>query len=31
MKREMYWFPYTKRTAKLLERLMVLMYGREKK
>jgi acyl-CoA reductase-like NAD-dependent aldehyde dehydrogenase len=31
MKRELYWFPFTKRNAKLLERLMVLMYGREKK
>ncbi|HEX4717363.1 MAG TPA: aldehyde dehydrogenase family protein [Thermoleophilaceae bacterium] len=31
MKREMYWFPFSKRNAKLLERLMVLMYGREKK
>src|SRR5436190_463881 len=31
MKREMYWFPFTNRNAKLLERLMVLMYGREKK
>ena len=27
-KREPYYFPYSKRTTKLLERLMVLMYGR---
>jgi acyl-CoA reductase-like NAD-dependent aldehyde dehydrogenase len=31
MKRELYWFPFTKRNAKLLERILVLMYGREKK
>src|SRR3954447_3977219 len=31
MKRELYWFPFTKRSAKILERAMVLMYGREKK
>jgi acyl-CoA reductase-like NAD-dependent aldehyde dehydrogenase len=31
MKRELYWFPSSKRTAKLLERIIVLMYGREKK
>src|SRR3954469_8173213 len=30
MKRELYWFPFTKRSAKLLERAMVLMYGRKK-
>jgi hypothetical protein len=29
MKRELYWFPFSKRNAKLLERLMVLMYGRK--
>jgi acyl-CoA reductase-like NAD-dependent aldehyde dehydrogenase len=29
MKRELYWFPFTKRNAKLLERLLVLMYGRK--
>jgi acyl-CoA reductase-like NAD-dependent aldehyde dehydrogenase len=28
-KRELYWFPFTKRNAKLLERLVVLMYGRK--
>src|SRR4051794_38160922 len=31
MKRELYWFPASKRTAKLLERIIVLLYGREKK
>jgi acyl-CoA reductase-like NAD-dependent aldehyde dehydrogenase len=31
MKRELYWFPFSKRTAKLLEGIIVLMYGREKK
>jgi acyl-CoA reductase-like NAD-dependent aldehyde dehydrogenase len=31
MKRELYWFPFTKRNAKLLERVLVWMYGREKK
>src|SRR3954451_19611850 len=31
MKRELYWFPFTKRNAKMLERIMVWMYGREKK
>jgi acyl-CoA reductase-like NAD-dependent aldehyde dehydrogenase len=31
MRRELYWFPSSKRTAKLLERIIVLMYGREKK
>ena len=31
MKRELYWFPFTKRNAKILERLLVWMYGREKK
>jgi acyl-CoA reductase-like NAD-dependent aldehyde dehydrogenase len=31
MKRELYWFPFSKRTAKILERIIVLMYGREKK
>src|SRR3954447_8091776 len=31
LKRELYWFPFSKRTAKLLERIIVLMYGREKK
>src|SRR5205085_293386 len=30
LKRELYWFPSSKRTAKLLERIIVLMYGREK-
>src|SRR3954468_4906269 len=30
-KRELYWFPFTKRSAKILERAMVLMYSREKK
>jgi acyl-CoA reductase-like NAD-dependent aldehyde dehydrogenase len=29
MKRELYWFPFSKRNAKLLERLLVLMYGRK--
>ena len=29
-KRELYWFPFTKRNAKLLERVLVLMYGRRK-
>jgi len=28
-KRELYWFPFTKRTSKLLERILVLMYGRK--
>jgi acyl-CoA reductase-like NAD-dependent aldehyde dehydrogenase len=31
MKRELYWFPFTKRSAKLLERILVWMYGREKR
>ncbi|HEX6714360.1 MAG TPA: aldehyde dehydrogenase family protein [Thermoleophilaceae bacterium] len=31
MKRELYWFPFTKRNAKILERILVFMYGREKK
>jgi Aldehyde dehydrogenase family len=31
MKRELYWFPFTKRNAKILERILVWMYGREKK
>src|SRR3954463_15348750 len=31
MKRELYWFPFSKRNAKILERLLVFMYGREKK
>jgi len=31
MKRELYWFPSSKRTAKILERILVLLYGREKK
>src|SRR5436305_881438 len=30
MKKELYWFPFNKRNAKLLERLLVLMYGRSK-
>jgi acyl-CoA reductase-like NAD-dependent aldehyde dehydrogenase len=30
-KRELYFFPYTRRATKLLERLVVLMYGRERK
>src|SRR4051812_5480958 len=30
MKRELYWFPFTKRNAKLLERILVFMYGRDK-
>jgi acyl-CoA reductase-like NAD-dependent aldehyde dehydrogenase len=30
MKKELYYYPYTKRSAKLLERLLVWMYGREK-
>jgi acyl-CoA reductase-like NAD-dependent aldehyde dehydrogenase len=29
MKRELYWFPFSKRNAKLLERVLVLMYGRK--
>jgi acyl-CoA reductase-like NAD-dependent aldehyde dehydrogenase len=29
-KKELYWFPFSKRTSKLLERLLVLMYGRRK-
>jgi acyl-CoA reductase-like NAD-dependent aldehyde dehydrogenase len=29
MKREMYYFPYSKRGTKMLERLLVLMYGRK--
>jgi acyl-CoA reductase-like NAD-dependent aldehyde dehydrogenase len=29
MKRELYWFPFSKRNAKLLERALVLMYGRK--
>jgi acyl-CoA reductase-like NAD-dependent aldehyde dehydrogenase len=28
-KRELYWFPFSKRNAKLLERVLVLMYGRK--
>jgi acyl-CoA reductase-like NAD-dependent aldehyde dehydrogenase len=31
MKRELYWFPFSKRNSKLLERILVWMYGREKK
>src|SRR5881392_1400479 len=31
MKRELYWYPFTKRNAKILERILVWMYGREKK
>jgi acyl-CoA reductase-like NAD-dependent aldehyde dehydrogenase len=31
MKKELYWFPFTKRNAKILERILVWMYGREKK
>src|SRR6476661_503944 len=30
MKRELYWFPFTKRNAKILERVLVWMYGRDK-
>lgn len=30
MKRELYWFPFSKRNAKILERVLVLMYGRRK-
>jgi acyl-CoA reductase-like NAD-dependent aldehyde dehydrogenase len=30
LKRELYWFPFTKRNAKLLERYIVLLYGRRK-
>jgi acyl-CoA reductase-like NAD-dependent aldehyde dehydrogenase len=30
MKKELYWFPFTKRSSKLLERLLVMMYGRDK-
>src|SRR4051812_15580625 len=30
-KREIYWFPFTKRNAKLLERVLVLLYGRKKR
>jgi acyl-CoA reductase-like NAD-dependent aldehyde dehydrogenase len=29
MKRELYWFPFSKRNAKMLERVLVLMYGRK--
>src|SRR4051795_7979719 len=29
MKRELYWFPFTKRNSKLLEKVLVLMYGRK--
>jgi acyl-CoA reductase-like NAD-dependent aldehyde dehydrogenase len=29
-KRELYWFPFSKRNAKLFERLLVLLYGRRK-
>jgi acyl-CoA reductase-like NAD-dependent aldehyde dehydrogenase len=29
-KRELYWFPFSKRNSKLIERLLVLMYGRRK-
>jgi acyl-CoA reductase-like NAD-dependent aldehyde dehydrogenase len=29
MKRELYWFPFSKRNAKLVERMLVLMYGRK--
>ena len=29
-KKELYWFPFSKRNAKLLERLLVLLYGRDK-
>jgi len=31
MKRELYWFPFSKRNGKMLERVLVWMYGREKK
>jgi acyl-CoA reductase-like NAD-dependent aldehyde dehydrogenase len=30
LKRELYFFPYTKRGAKLMERVMLLLYGRKK-
>src|SRR3954470_11622820 len=30
MKRELYWFPFTKRNAKILEKALVWMYGRDK-
>src|SRR3954449_4636867 len=30
MKRELYWFPFTKRNAKILEKVLVWMYGRDK-
>jgi acyl-CoA reductase-like NAD-dependent aldehyde dehydrogenase len=30
MKRELYWFPLTKRNAKIIERILVWMYGRDK-
>jgi hypothetical protein len=30
MKRELYWFPFSKRNAKILERVLVLLYGRRK-
>jgi acyl-CoA reductase-like NAD-dependent aldehyde dehydrogenase len=30
MKKELYWFPFTKRSSKLLERLLVMLYGRDK-
>jgi acyl-CoA reductase-like NAD-dependent aldehyde dehydrogenase len=30
MKRELYWFPFTKRNAKIIERILVWMYGRDK-
>jgi acyl-CoA reductase-like NAD-dependent aldehyde dehydrogenase len=29
-KRELYWFPFSKRNAKLVERILVLLYGRRK-
>ena len=29
-KKELYWFPFTKRKTRLLERLLVLLYGRDK-
>lgn len=30
LKRELYWFPFSKRNAKLVERVLVLLYGRRK-
>jgi acyl-CoA reductase-like NAD-dependent aldehyde dehydrogenase len=30
LKRELYWFPFSRRNAKLLEKYIVLMYGRRK-